>query len=356
MAFAAVVALSLNSCADKWNVSGVIAGADEGTVYLESQTNQGAWIAIDSVPTTDGKFEFSRDSKELTRPDIYRVRTTTGNIYYFPVITDEDHITISADVSLPDTRYSLSGSAEADRMARANDMISDIFASTDVAARDEFKRDLYRNCMADDSLGLVSYYVVTKRVGGVPVYDPTVKRELGIIGAVANSFAQNRPDDPRTSLLNDYFLSNRQTRGASMEATATGFPEIVLTDENGNSVSLTETIAANKAVLLFFTATAAEGSGELNMSLRNIYDRYHDAGLEIYQVEVGGDRTAWRHAAVNLPWVTVYNVPGAEGDQVLLKYMVITTDDLPAMFIISGEEGERVNSLDQLNTLASKYL
>ncbi len=353
---AALAAMTFCACADKWSVDGLIEGAGEETIYLESQTNQGAWIAIDSLATDDGKFKFSRDKAEVVRPDIYRVRSTSGHTYYFPLVNGDDIITITADVSQPDTRYGLSGSSEADRMAKANVMISDIFAATDIEARDNLKRALYRDCMADDSLGLVSYYVVTKRVGGVPVYDPTVKRDLGIIGAVANSYTQNKPDDPRTALLNDYFLSNRRTRGVSMEATAAGFPEIVLTDENGTAVSLAETIDANKAVLLFFTATAAEGSGDLNLRLREIYDRHHADGLEIYQVEVGGDQTMWRHAAVNLPWITVYNVPGAEGDQVLLKYMVLTTDDLPAMFIISGDEGERITSLDQANSLVSKYL
>lgn len=345
-----ILSAALTSCSDSWSVSGNIEDTDNTTVYLESQNRYGQWTPVDSAQVS-GSFSFSRPA--LERPDIYRLNID-GHYIYFPVERDDD-IAVNAAMATADIRSTISGSTQADLMHTANTYIADILDhEDDKAVTDSLKRCLYTDCLAADTLGLVSYYVVTKRVDGRPIYDPTVRRELGIIGAVANSFATRRPDDPRTGLLNDYFLRNRPKGTATVQAQEVAVPEITLTDENGKTRTLTDELGEHKAVVLNFTVYAAENSGNVNMGLREVYNALHDSGMQIYQVDVMSDRSLWRHTAVNLPWTTVYLENNAQGLKVLTDYQV-NADRLPLTFVVTADDITRVDDLSRLRqTVASK--
>lgn len=349
----AALLLSLTSCQQTWTVSGDIRDTDNTTVYLESQNSFGRWSPIDSAKVT-GDFKFSQPADG--RPDIYRLRIGDTHIY-FPVTAPDEHITVTAQLATAGTDCRLAGTPQAELMDLANTYIYKIYRSlsTDTAVADSLKRALYTDCMAGDTLGLVSYYVVTKRIDGVPVYNPEVRRELGIIGAVANSFNTRRPDDPRTRLLNDYFIAYRPKGRAAVSAQAITIPEITLTDENGRQQSLTGLVDRNKAVILNFTAYAAENSGAVNLMLRKTYDALHDSGLDIYQVDVLSDRSVWRHAAVNLPWTTVYAESNDAGYAALAGYQV-NADNLPLTFIITADGITRVTDLGTLQATAAAKL
>lgn len=335
----------LAACTGGHRVSGDIEGTQNTTVYLESQTSYGNWMPLDSATVT-GSFTFTLP--EVTVPDIYRLRVGDSYIY-FPVDGSGD-ITVSAAMGDIDTGYTLGGTALAGEMNRANAAILDIARSRGTARADSLKRVLYQDIIMPDTLGLISYYIVTKRVDGRPVFDPEVRRDNGIIGAVAQSFVTRRPDDPRTRMLSDYYMAHMQRHGVTAEAQTVALPEVSLLDENGERRSLTQAAADNRAVILNFTTYAAEKSGDFNLSLRKLYDRWHDSGLEIYQIDVLSSRPVWRHTAINLPWITVYNEDGAAGDKVLTDYQILNADALPAIFVISegGEQMRRVTDVRDL--------
>ena len=89
-------------------------------------------------------------------------------------------------------------------------------------------------------------------------------------------------------------------------------------------------------MLLDFHLFGAQESTERIMSLRDIYNKYHSRGLEIYQVALDPDEHLWKTKTAALPWVSVRDDKGLESAS-LLNYNVQT---IPTFFLI-----DRNNSL-----------
>ena len=88
--------------------------------------------------------------------------------------------------------------------------------------------------------------------------------------------------------------------------------------------------------------------------LADIYKKYASQGFEIYQIGYDDNEFLWKDAAVNLPWITVYD-PAGLSSQNLLKYNVTS---LPCLFIIGrdGTLSERVTDIDNLESAITRYL
>ena len=108
-----------------------------------------------------------------------------------------------------------------------------------------------------------------------------------------------------------------------------------------------------KFIVLSFTAYGADTSVPYNAILNDIYTRYHDRGLEIFQIAFDSDEQTWKTVARNLPWITVWNSP-ADGASALVSYNV---GAFPATFLIdrSGVIAARVTNPDDLAKEVAKY-
>ena len=122
--------------------------------------------------------------------------------------------------------------------------------------------------------------------------------------------------------------------------------EIALYDLAGNMHKLSDIATANKTVLLDFTAYALEYSPAYNIRLNEIYDQYHNKGLEIYQVSFDTDLNRWQTVADNLPWVCVHEADNVQSHLVTLYDI----QSLPTCYIIAnnGTQLIRPESLDDL--------
>lgn len=353
MAIAAAAALAACSGSGKWTVTGQIDGAEGQTMILEASTN-GRWYALDSVELpASGKFEISRPA--IGYPDIYRLRLADKTLY-FPIDSIET-INVVSRADAFDRDYTLSGTQQAEMLMDVDRRVMTAAAqhgAASISTDSVLKRELGM-LMLGDPAGIVSYYLLNKRVGGYPLYNPVNKADNRIIGAVANAFTQERPNDPRTAFLRNLFLSNRQRTAAATDTLAaeeTGVLEISLYDNTGKEQSLRAAAADNRVVLLNFTVYGAEASPGFNAELNKLYSAYKSRGLEIYQISFDENEYQWRQAAKNLPWITVYNST-ADGLDNLLRYNV---GSLPALFVITnGEIRERVTDLSKLGTTVGKY-
>ena len=221
-----------------------------------------------------------------------------------------------------------------------------------------WKDQLAKQIVADPS-GIVAYYTINKYIDGKPLFDPLNDNDLRIIGAVANSFNSFRPDDPRTDYLVNLLLDGQRRRRANsaladtVYADVTSLIDIKLQDYDGKDYSLSKVAADNRIVLLDFTAYTTDISPQLNKLLNDIYQSYHNRGLTIYQVSVDQDNVAWRQAAQNLPWITVFD-PMSINSQTVGAYNVT---GIPTTFIIkNGEIVERVEDASRLKAAVAKYM
>lgn len=116
-----------------------------------------------------------------------------------------------------------------------------------------------------------------------------------------------------------------------------GVIELALQDNKGVTRKLTD--LKGKVVLLDFHLFAGEQSTKRIMMLRELYNKYHAAGFEIYQVSVDPDEHFWKTSTAALPWISVRDENGIQGASVA-KYNV---QSIPTFFLI-----------DRSNTLRSR--
>ncbi|MDE6485544.1 MAG: AhpC/TSA family protein [Duncaniella sp.] len=343
-AAASLGVLLLSGCGNgnKWTVKGELDPAAGNMIAVEASDN-GRWYVLDSVKVSDsGKFSFSHEA--MGYPDVYRLRNDNVTVY-FPVDSIE-----TVSVSHDGGRYMLAGTPQADMMMKADSIIA-----LDIP-EPEMKNALARLILTDPS-SITSYYAINRKIAGKPLFDPAVKKDLRVIGAVANAYNEQRPADPRSAYLKRLYLSSRRQAGeggTTVLANEINAPEINLYDNTGVRRSLNELASQGKVVVLNFTSYVAEESPAFNLLLNSIYEKYHGAGLEIYQVALDDDEYNWKRSADNLPWITVIN-DAHNSSQVLLDYNV---GSIPTVFILNrnGDVVERVTDLGELEKLVAKYM
>ena len=347
---------ALTACdGNKFKVEGTIDGANDSTTLVLEQSSNGEWFIVDSVKVDkNGKFSVSAPAPEV--PSIYQLRHY-GQAICFP-IDSLDHLTINAKLPNFASDYTITGSEHATQVMMI-DKEAMKFA-TGQASPEQFqawKDQLAHQIVADPS-GIVAYYTINKYIGGKPLFDPLNDNDLRIIGAVANSFNSFRKDDPRTDYLVNLLLEGqrrRRTNTASdtVYADVATLIDIKLQDYNGKEYSLSKVAADNRVVLLDFTAYTVDISPQLNKLLNDIYQSYHARGLAIYQVSLDQDNVAWRQAAQNLPWITVFD-PMSINSKTVGAYNV---NGIPTTFIIrNGEIVERIEDAAKLKSAVAKYM
>jgi len=84
--------------------------------------------------------------------------------------------------------------------------------------------------------------------------------------------------------------------------------DLSLPDLRGQERTLSE--LRGQVILLDFHMYATPESGARILKLRELYDKYHTRGLEIYQVSIDEDVHFWKQAVEALPWVAVYDPEG----------------------------------------------
>ena len=64
--------------------------------------------------------------------------------------------------------------------------------------------------------------------------------------------------------------------------------------------------------------------------MREIYNKYHAQGLEIYQISLDTDEHFWKQQTAALPWISVRETEGLSSRSL----MVYNVQSLPEFFII----------------------
>ena len=351
-----VVLTALTACnGNKFHVDGNIDGASDTVAMVLEQSSNGQWFIVDSVKlNNDGKFSVSALAPEV--PSIYRLRIGEQAIC-FP-IDSLDHLTITSKMPNFAIDYTVKGSEHAEQlMAIDKQALKFVGNTADAGELERWKLELSKQIVADPS-GIVAYYTINKYIGNRPLFDPMNDNDLRIIGAVANAFNSFRPNDPRTQYLVNLLLDGQRRRRSvnapvdTVYADVATLIDIKLQDYDGKEYSLAQVAAQNKVVLLDFTAYLTEISPQLNKLLNDIYQAYHNRGLVIYQVSLDENNVAWRQAAKNLPWITVFDPNGVDSQSV----GAYNVTGIPTTFIIRNSEiVERVEDATRLKAAVAKY-
>ncbi len=145
----------------------------------------------------------------------------------------------------------------------------------------------------------------------------------------------------------NYRLNLMEIESRVSNAEAVDFPEIALNDINGKQHRLSS-LKGNVIMLLFWNSTNAE-QRLFSTELKSIYEKYHRRGLEIYQVGVETEKTAWalQVKEQELPWINVFDSYSSNFNATMLY----NVQSLPSMFLISRDGAIVATDIFDLNRL-----
>lgn len=352
-----MVALSLASCTGKkFQVSGVISDAPDSLLLFENMSLNGP-VVVDSVRLgADGSFSFEGEAP--TAPEFYRLRIARQIINV--AVDSTEHVTVKASYPTMTGSYEVEGSTECSKIrelalmqlnlqAQINAVVQNPNVSYEKEA-DSVRTilEVYKYKVKNDYIfkepwrayayfALFQTITLGQQVG--LIFDPQSKKEdVQAYAAVATSWDTYHPGSERGTNLHNIAIEGmknvrilqaeqNQTIDAS-KINSSGVIEVALPDRNGKTCKLTS--LKGKVVLLDFHLFASKGSTERIMHLRDLYNRYHAQGFEIYQVSLDPDEHFWKESVAALPWVCVRDA-NSTGSVYLTQYNV---QSLPTFFTI----------------------
>ena len=299
---------------NRFHVTGKIADAANQILYFEHSGLLKTTV-VDSIKLgADGEFSFKADRPEF--PDFYRLRLD-DRVITFAVDSCED---ISFDAKNKDfsTDYVVKGSTESAQIQllrislmkiqqKANNLSADMSAVEKNARIEDIKKDIEAHKQKAKKLilsapgSLAAYFAIYQKVNDTYLFSPYVKEDAIYCKAVATSFNTFMPDYERTtnlySLVMDAIKSERsviakQAWNNVLEKVGKGYIDLELNDKSGKKRKLSE--LEGKVVLLDFSAYESKESIEYTFALRDLYNKYHNRGFEIYQVSVDQNKLLWQ--------------------------------------------------------------
>ena len=348
-----IVALSAAACSNnKFKVEGKISNAADSVLYFENVGLEGVNV-LDSVRLSDGgSFTFSGEAPEA--PDFYRLRIADQIIN----VSIDSTETVNIEAAYPQmaTQYEVSGSDNCQKIKElalkqialhqqamaiqqntalgvdeANDSILALIAA--------YKDDVKNNYIFREPMKAYSYFALFQTLGNWLIFNPrNNKDDIKVFAAVATSWDTYYPHAERGQNLHNIAIEGmkniriaeseqNQTIDASKVSEA-GVLDIALQDNHGQTRHLTD--LKGQVVLLDFHVFALNDSPARILQLREIYNKYHQQGFEIYQVSLDPDEHFWKQQTDALPWVNVRDADGLQSQR-LLMYNI---QAVPDFFII----------------------
>lgn len=345
------------SCSNKkFEVSGNITDAKDSLLYFENMSLNGPVVVDSTKLDADGNFSFAVDAPSA--PEFYRLRIA-GQIINVAADSTE-HVTIKAAYPTMASQYEVSGSDECSKIkelaigqmalqASINNIVRNTNLNDDVM-RDsirvilaQYKDGVKNNYIFKEPMKAYAYFALFQTIAlgyeNVLVFNPRSNEDdVKVFAAVATSWDTYYPKAERGLNLHNIAiegLKNIRIMKAEQQQTVdpskveyTGVIDIALPDNKGNIRKLSS--LKGKVVMLDFHLFATKESTARIMQLRELYNKYHAQGFEIYQVSIDPDEHFWKTSVAALPWICVHSDDGLNAAE-LGMYNV---KDIPTYFLI----------------------
>lgn len=345
------------SCSNKkFEVSGNITDAKDSLLYFENMSLNGPVVVDSTKLDADGNFSFAVDAPSA--PEFYRLRIA-GQIINVAADSTE-HVTIKAAYPTMASQYEVSGSDECSKIkdlaigqmalqASINNIVRNTNLNDDVM-RDsirvilaQYKEGVKNNYIFKEPMKAYAYFALFQTIAlgyeNVLVFNPRSNEDdVKVFAAVATSWDTYYPKAERGLNLHNIAiegLKNIRIMKAEQQQTVdpskveyTGVIDIALPDNKGNIRKLSS--LKGKVVMLDFHLFETKESTARIMQLRELYNKYHAQGFEIYQVSIDPDEHFWKTSVAALPWICVHSDDGLNAAE-LGMYNV---KDIPTYFLI----------------------
>ncbi len=377
LGISAILTLAACDRQPQFCVQGSIGGAKDSTLYMEVMNLDNVFEAIDSVRLKeDGKFEFRRNRSET--PEFYMLRVGRKHIYFS--IDSTETVTLRASYPTMMSDYEVEGSESALKIKEIHTLQQELQRKVVAIERNEEmlpgdKADeidslvrSYKEKMRNDYIfkapqEAYAYYAVCQSItdlfGTHLLFDPMNSREdVKCYATIATAWDGLYHDAPRTERICQAAIRGmentapRQQRAIDIDEskiTETGIIDMELPDIHSKLHTLSG--LKGKVVLLDFTMYGGKDSAVRTRMMRELYDKYHERGLEIYQVSLDDDIHFWQFSVENLPWICVHETNGT-------ATKTYGVQALPTFFLINRENEivKRSDAVQNLETEIQKLL
>lgn len=355
---AAIALLGMASCNEKkFHVEGNITNAKDSILYFENIGLEEIEV-LDSVKLgEDGAFAFSGMQAEA--PEFYRLRISDQIINVS--IDSTETVTVKAQYPQMATQYEVSGSDNCTKIKELTLKQIDLTQRAMAVQRNEkltvdesndsilkmihdYKQDVKLNYILKEPNCAYAYFALFQAIGNMLIFNPrSDKDDIKVFRAVATSWDTYYPNTVRSENLHNIALEgvkNIRISEANManaidvsQIPATGLIDIALNDNQGQLRRLSD--LKGKVVILDFHLFGLENSPARILMLRELYNKYHAQGLEIYQISLDLDEHFWKQQTAALPWICVRDPEGVDSRllgtyniQGLPDYFLITRDNV----------------------------
>ena len=353
---AAVVlaAMTAASCSNnKFNVEGQIANASDSVLYFENVGLEGIQV-LDSVKLGgDGNFAFSGDPTEA--PEFYRLRIADQIINVS--IDSTETVQIKAEYPGMAANYTVSGSDNCEKIRELTMKQMDLQAKAIAIQKNTalgikvigdsiqsliniHKDDVMKNYIYKEPFKAYAYFALFQTLGQWLIFNPrTEKEDIRAFAAVATSWDTYYPHAERGQNLHNIAIEgmknlrivaaqNQDLEVDASKVSEAGVFDIALTDNKGQMRHLTD--LKGQVVMLDFHIFAMDESPARILMLRELYNKYHAQGFEVYQVSLDPDEHFWKQQTAALPWVSVRDADGVNSQ----RLMLYNVQSIPDFFLI----------------------
>jgi peroxiredoxin len=342
LAAVVLAALTVASCNNnKFTVEGQISGAKDSVLYFENVGIEGINV-LDSVKLSDnGDFSFSEAANQA--PEFYRLRIADQIINVS--IDSTETVQIKGEYPGMASNYTVSGSDNCSKIRelalkqmdlqtkaialQSNTELGIVKANDSIMTLiNAYKEDVKREYIYKEPFKAYAYFALFQAIGNYLIFNPrTNKDDIKAFAAVATSWDTYYPHAERGQNLHNIAIEGMknqrivEAQNADIQIDANkvqeaGVLNISLLDNKGQQRNLTD--LKGQVVLLDFHIFAMENSPARILQLREIYNKYHAQGLEIFQVSLDSDEHFWKQQTAALPWISVRDEDGINSQRLLL--------------------------------------
>jgi glutathione peroxidase-family protein len=356
---------------DKFSIEGVVSEAENKVLYLEHNALLETIILDSMILDSDGEFKFKALTAEY--PDFYSLRLDDKQIIFS--VDSTENMNVRASYNNFATNYQIEGSQSSsdiqqlrkslnDIQRKANSIRPDMGALQrsklllEIEAEVELHKKAAQQVILKNPQSPAAYYAIYQKLGNSYLFNPYVKEDRVFCAAVATAYHVFMPDYARSKniygLVIDAINAERKAKNQKalkefINESGTGYFDIELNDRNGKSVKLSS--LEGKVILIDFSAYEMKNSVDYTFELRDLYNKYHSQGLEIYQISLDRSKLVWEESVANIPWVCVRDTDGTNS-RIASTYAVKT---LPTMFLIN-REGDIVGRDYNFKTVETQIL
>ena len=352
---AALLSFAIISCVkhtSKAVIEGTVTDLQSGNIVLK-MLDVNTQIEVDTIVIkSGGKFSY-KVKKSSDTPEFYYLYHKSTRIASM-ILMPGDKINITSDTL--GLNSSVEGSPESSllnnlekELGRSQHkfdslytLMTDAKSVSDAKRVEEFNLQLGSLYVKQKQAAIKYIYTNPRSITGIMLlyhrFSPDVPlfadvRDVLIFRKVYDTLQTIYPKSVYLSRLLDEIGHREQTEAFNnkiLDASERGVPDITLPDREAKMRSLSD--LSGKVVILSFWSITDANQRMMNQDLLDLYNRFNSRGLEICQVSVDTDKTAWARAVAeqNLPWISVCDGFGS-GSVAVSTYNI---QKVPTIYVI----------------------